>query len=55
MDNELGEIRNHACEQGSLSEAISGYTTSLKSLDNSNCPEKFKLAFKSPSICTISA
>lgn len=44
-DQEFGEIRNHSSEQISLSETIDLYTSSLKSLDYSNCPEKFRLAF----------
>jgi len=44
-DSELGEIRNHSSEQISLSETIDNYTNSIKSLDYSNCPNKFTIAF----------
>ena len=44
-DSVLGEIRNHASEQISLSETIDNYTNSLKSLDYSDCPDKFTIAF----------
>ncbi len=46
FDQELGKIRNHSCEQISLSETINEYTNGLKYLDYEYCPEKFKLAFK---------
>jgi hypothetical protein len=44
-DSELGKIRNHSSEQISLSETIDNYTNSLKSLDYSECPDKFTIAF----------
>ncbi len=44
-DSVLGNIRNHASENISLSEAIINYTRALESLDFTSCPEKFKSAF----------
>jgi hypothetical protein len=44
-DSELGGIRNHSSEQISLSKTIDNYTNSIKSLDYSNCPDKFTIAF----------
>ena len=44
-DSILGDIRNHSTERISLSETIDNYSKSLKSLDFSNCPEDFELAF----------
>jgi uncharacterized protein YaaN involved in tellurite resistance len=44
-DSEFGKIRNHSSEQISLSETIDNYTNSIKFLDYSNCPDKFKIAF----------
>ena len=44
-DSVLGQIRNHASEQISLSETIDNYTNSLKSLDYSDCPDNFTIAF----------
>ena len=44
-DSELGKIRNHSSIQISLSETIHNYTNSIKSLDYSNCPDKFTIAF----------
>lgn len=45
-DSQLGEIRNHACKEQSLSETIRDYTENLELLDFSDCPEDFKKAFK---------
>jgi vacuolar-type H+-ATPase subunit I/STV1 len=44
-DSELGDIRNHASEQSSLSKTIDDYANSVKSLDFKNCPDKFTIAF----------
>ncbi len=44
-DSLFGEIRNHSSEKISLSKTITIYSKNLKSLDYSNCPEEFKLAF----------
>ena len=44
-DDELGSIRNHACEKIDLAETIQDYIKGLASLDYSNCPEKFTAAF----------
>ncbi|HMC00036.1 MAG TPA: hypothetical protein VKN14_03255 [Flavobacteriaceae bacterium] len=44
-DSIFGEIRNHASKTISLSETIVNYTQDLKSLDFSNCPKDFKIAF----------
>lgn len=44
-DSILGEIRNHASENISLSETISNYTVELRSLDYKYCSEEFKSAF----------
>ncbi|MCA0153757.1 hypothetical protein [Winogradskyella vincentii] len=44
-DSIFGNIRNHASEKASLSDAINNYAKNLKSLDFSNCPEDFELAF----------
>ena len=44
-DGDLGEIRNHATEKISLSQAINNYINELKSLDFSNCPQNFTSAF----------
>ncbi len=44
-DSIFGDIRNHASEKASLSDAINNYAKNLKSLDFSNCPEDFELAF----------
>jgi len=46
QDDSLGTIRNHFCETASLSETIMQYTTSLKDLDFSDCPDIFKSAFQ---------
>lgn len=45
-DGELGKVRNHACEQISLSKTIDNYTHSLQALDFEDCPKDFTLAFK---------
>lgn len=44
-DSIFGDIRNHASEKISLSEAITNYSKNLKSLDFSHCPEEFESAF----------
>ncbi len=44
-DSEYGEIRNHESEQLSISKTIDNYTTNLKSLDYTKCPENFSSAF----------
>jgi len=46
QDSILGEIRNHASEQMSLSASISNYVTSINQLDFQKCPEAFKSAFQ---------
>lgn len=45
LDDSLGRLRNHSCEQGSLSESISHYANGLEALDYSGCPEAFVTAF----------
>jgi len=45
QDSIFGDIRNHASEKISLSEAINNYSKNLKSLDYSHCPEEFESAF----------
>jgi hypothetical protein len=45
-DDSLGFIRNHACEQISLSETIRQYVKEMQSLSFQSCPEKFTDAFK---------
>lgn len=44
-DSIFGDIRNHASERISLSEAINNYSKNIKSLDYSHCPEEFESAF----------
>ena len=44
-DSVLGEIRNHASEKISLSQAIMDSTAELESLDYSDCPGKFVSSF----------
>lgn len=44
-DDSLGTVRNHACEEISLSETIKQYTSSLNELDFTNCPDDFSDAF----------
>ena len=44
-DSLLGEIRNHASENISLSRSIKNYTKELESLDYSDCPQKFVASF----------
>ena len=44
-DSILGELRNHASEKVSLSQAIINYTKETESLDFSNCPETFTSVF----------
>lgn len=45
-DAELGKIRNHACENQSLSRTIEDYIQALEKLSFQNCPEEFAIAFK---------
>lgn len=45
-DEKFGKIRNHACENQSLSQTVIDYTTALEGLDFSECPEAFSNAFK---------
>lgn len=45
-DSALGDIRNQASENISLSEAIANYTKELDALDYSNCPGEFVSAFR---------
>lgn len=45
-DSIFGNIRNHDSEKISISEAIHNYSKNLKSLNYSNCPEKFETAFR---------
>lgn len=44
-DSNFGKIRNHACEQQSLSETIEEYANNLNKIDFSNCPKSFTKAF----------
>lgn len=44
-DDSLGTIRNHACENISLDQTISNYTSALATLDFKYCPENFTNAF----------
>lgn len=44
-DSIYGATRNHDTENGTTSEAINNYAENLKSLDFSDCPAAFKLAF----------
>lgn len=44
-DDSLGAIRNHACEQISLSETINQYISSLRELNYNACPKEFTNAF----------
>lgn len=46
IDDSLGSVRNHACENKSLSKTIGDYATVLSNLDFTNCPANFKNAFK---------
>jgi hypothetical protein len=46
MDDSLGTVRNHACEQISLSETIQQYVQSLEKVDFQNCPSAFTTAFQ---------
>lgn len=45
-DSIFGDIRNHDSEKISLSEAINNYSKNLNSLDYSDCPERFEIAFR---------
>lgn len=44
-DSELSEVRNHACEASTLSQAIKDYVAELKGFDFEGCPEEFAHAF----------
>lgn len=44
-DDSLGKIRNHACENGTLSMSIRNYVSVLKKLNFKNCPPGFEKAF----------
>lgn len=44
-DSVLGDIRNHASEKMSLSQAINNYTSKLEAINYNDCPEKFTSAF----------
>ncbi len=46
LDDSIGKIRNHACENLSLSSAITNYVDVIDQMDFKNCPEAFKIAFK---------
>ena len=45
IDESLGKIRNHACENGSLSESILDYTKGMDQIDFKDCPTAFTKAF----------
>jgi hypothetical protein len=45
-DDSLGRIRNHACENISLSETIANYIGSLEALNYEDCPKAFTESFK---------
>lgn len=45
-DSVFGNIRNYDSEKVPLSEAITNYSNNSKSLDFSNCPKEFELAFR---------
>lgn len=45
-DSELGIIRNHACENTSLSKTIDNYVYSLQVLNYNECSTEFIFAFK---------
>lgn len=44
-DGALGKIRNIACKDIPLSQAITNYTNAMGQLDYSGCPNSFKKAF----------
>lgn len=44
-DDSLGKIRNHACENATLSMSIRNYVSGLKKLNFKNCPPGFEKAF----------
>ena len=46
IDNSYGEVRNHACEDISLSETITNYVIAMDTYNFENCPKKFADAFK---------
>lgn len=46
LDDSLGKIRNHACEQISLAQTIQEYTSGMDQFDHQNCPSDFTTAFK---------
>lgn len=45
-DEELGTIRNHACEKQSLSKTINEYVAALEAANFENCPSAFQSAFE---------
>ena len=45
-DDELGTVRNHACEQISLAETIQNYVDKMGKVDFNDCPTAFKIAFE---------
>lgn len=45
-DDSLGKMRNHACEEFSLSKTIEDYTASLRALDWNACPIEFTSSFE---------
>ena len=45
-DSALGKIRNHQCEEISLSETIRNYVGALKELNFEECPTAFKQSFQ---------
>jgi hypothetical protein len=46
MDDSLGTVRNHACENISLSETINNYVSGMESLDYDGCSQLFSQAYK---------
>lgn len=46
QDGELGAIRNHACEDTSLSFTVRQYIDGLDALDFNGCPTDFTTAFR---------
>ncbi len=47
LDDSLGSLRNHQCEQVSLDQTIANYAEGLEALDFSGCPPEFVSAFTS--------
>lgn len=46
LDEKAGKIRNHRCENASLSSAIEEYIAQLENVDYSNCPAEFGKSFR---------